>query len=123
MSQAFEEAEEAASASPAAARATLSAFESAPMIAAVFAPAMALTAVALALADCAQSTWRHPSHNDAGRFNVDSMRCEQYAATTAPYRSSGYDLGMAVLLGERQAQYQAQYVDCMNRLGYYFSRQ
>ena len=82
---------------------------------------MALTAVALALAGCAQSTWRLRAI--AGHFNVDSIGCEQYAATTAPYRSSGYDLGMAVLLGERQAQYQAQYVDCMNRLGYYFSRQ
>jgi hypothetical protein len=85
----------------------------------------AVVAAVLLTAGCARNVWRNHSHSDPGRFNVESMQCQQYAATVAPYRANTaqYDFATAVLLGNRQAAFEAGYAECMKKLGYYLSRE
>jgi hypothetical protein len=81
--------------------------------------------LALLVAGCAGQVWKHPQHADQQRFGIDGMQCQQFAAATAPYRAqtAQYDFATAVLVGSRQAAFDAAYIDCMKRLGYYLERQ
>jgi hypothetical protein len=65
--------------------------------------------------------WQNQTHSDPQRLNVETMQCQQYAAQTAPYRHWATDersSATAMLFGERRAQFEAAFVECMQRLGY-----